>query len=185
MWKRLHLISVTEPCGPECLPRLECDCVACFFSSWLHFRKSERKVKGREIFTRWNAKAWPTMIAMEGSIVKFFFYFFSGVCWFATRWAVASTRWFSACWSCTARWWRFNMWWQPGGAWWRSAGWWWWWFCGGWGLSLRYQGSNLPTDTWNRGIFSGLVLIILLYFWKKVNKDVLKIRDTENVSLRE
>ena len=117
MWKRLHLISVTEPCGPECLPRLECDCVACFFSSWLHFRKSERKVKGREIFTRWNAKAWPTMIAMEGSIVKFFFYFFSGVCWFATRWAVASTRWFSACWSCTARWWRFNMWWQPGGAW--------------------------------------------------------------------
>ena len=25
-----------------------------------------------EIFTRWNAKAWPTMIAMEGSILNFF-----------------------------------------------------------------------------------------------------------------
>ena len=25
------------------------------------------------------------MIAMEGSIAKFFFYFFSGVCWFANK----------------------------------------------------------------------------------------------------
>ena len=25
------------------------------------------------IFTRWNAKAWPTMIAMEGSILNFLF----------------------------------------------------------------------------------------------------------------
>ena len=48
-----------------------------------------------KIFTRWNAKAWPTMIAMEGSILNFLFSLLvvSGgqmVVRWSTRWQVVT-----------------------------------------------------------------------------------------------
>ena len=77
-----------------------------------------------KIFTRWNAKAWPTMIAMEGSILDFLpvslCLRWSQVVHQVVRWLWPDEFW-SDCSRCTAGWWKFNMWWRPGGAWWWSC----------------------------------------------------------------